>query len=84
MDAKLRDRLAALALVLIAEWWDLGEPGDIDGGWIQDQLAEAGLFVAVPPGTHDACDTCEDGLYECSVLAPDLVAAMKERGRGKP
>lgn len=80
MDAKLRVQLADLALVLIREWWYDGQPVYIDGGWMQDTMERHSLVVAVPPGTHTDCKSCEDGLYDCGELVPALREALKERG----
>jgi len=85
-DAALRaenERLRALALfgkAMLAEWWDDGNPGDIDGADAQEAAEASGLWHQVERHADGVeCEWC-GGEGPCGELTEAGLAALASRG----
>jgi hypothetical protein len=62
--------LARFASAILDQFFNDGEFGDLDGGWVQDKAVELGLLVH-PETAHDPdeCEGCADEPRSCYVLS---------------
>lgn len=81
LDAE-RDRLRRLAefgQACLRAWWDDGDPGDMDGGAVQEDAEAAGLWQRVERHSDGVeCEWC-NGAEPCGELTDAGLAALKGR-----
>ncbi len=76
------ESLARFGAAMLAEWWNDGDPGDIDGGMAQDAAEACGLWHQVERHTDAVeCEWCgNEG--PCGELTEAGLAALSASGAG--
>ena len=78
--------LQRFALLVLREWHNSGDRGDLDGGWLQDAAEESGVCVettrTTPCGAVCPCADFEGHgeAVECMPIHDDVFALMREEG----
>lgn len=84
MSERQLSPIERLACAVIDQHRNDGYPGDVDGGWLQEEMQRLGMLREVPVtescavGEHDNCVCEEYGEIpgNCTRLTPDMVKLM--------
>jgi hypothetical protein len=80
IDAARMRVLADFGASIVEAYFDDGDFGDLDGGWVQDKAVELGLLVhPVVPHSPDDCEGCADEPGSCYVLDAALAQPVPEK-----
>ena len=83
LEEAVKEALWRFGAVMLREFWDDGNPGDIDGGAAQEAAEEHGLWHQVERHADGVeCEWCgNEG--PCGELTEVGLAALSARGRGE-